>query len=99
MSNAQWAKWSRDIMQLVAGMPNPNREVKIMLPQVLIMVGVPGSGKSTIANQLVEMGWERVNQDELGTRRVCETRMESALQRGKSIVIDRCNFDISQRYK
>ena len=45
----------------------------------------------------MKLGWERVNQDEMGTRKVCETRTEQALQKGKSVVIDRCNFDIAQR--
>jgi predicted kinase len=97
MNKSQWSKWSRDIMELVVGAPNPNKVTKQMVPQVLVMVGIPGSGKSTIANELVAMGWERVNQDDLGSRRVCETRMEDALKRGKSVVVDRCNFDISQR--
>ena len=60
------------------------------------MVGIPGSGKSTIANELVKLGWDRVNQDEMKTRKVCETRMIQALEKGRSVVVDRCNFDIQQ---
>lgn len=45
----------------------------------------------------MKLGWERVNQDEMGTRKVCEQRMDQALSKGKSVVVDRCNFDITQR--
>jgi len=96
MTDSQWQKWSKDIMDLIFGIPHPTKR-STGLPQVLVMVGIPGSGKSTIANELVTLGWERVNQDEMGTRKVCEQRMEQALQKGKSVVVDRCNFDISQR--
>jgi len=53
------------------------------LPGVLVLVGLQGSGKSTLANKLVSVGWERVNQDDLGTRKACEVRMEKALKEKK----------------
>jgi len=96
MTDFQWIRWKKDIMDLLAGIVHPKKRSD-QLPQVLIMVGLPGSGKSTMANELVKLGWERVNQDEMGTRKVCEQRMEQSLRRGKSVVVDRCNFDVSQR--
>jgi tRNA splicing ligase len=56
------------------------------------------AGKSTAAKKLAASGWARVNQDEMGTRRVCEQRMEEALKKGQSVVVDRCNFDFTQRH-
>ncbi|KAJ1489667.1 hypothetical protein T484DRAFT_1779466 [Baffinella frigidus] len=43
--------------------------------RLLVMVGIPGSGKSTIAKQLEARGWVWVSQDELGSRRRCEEAM------------------------
>ncbi len=85
-------------MPLLEGLPPrgamPNGDGR----RVLVMVGMPGSGKSTAAKQLAERGWARVNQDEMGTRKVCEARLEDALRAGRSVVVDRCNFDYQQRH-
>jgi len=40
--------------------------------------------------------WERVNQDEMKSRKVCENVAKKALKTGKNVVVDRCNFDIHQ---
>jgi len=66
--------------------------------RVIVLVGLPASGKSTIAGILDRRdGWVRINQDELGDRKACKAQMEIALKGGKSVIIDRCNFDIEQR--
>ncbi|KAF9346924.1 hypothetical protein BGX26_001545 [Mortierella sp. AD094] len=70
--------------------------------KVLILVGPPGSGKSTFAKALTKFFPEfvRINQDDLGDRAACEDLAMSALQadnRKQSVVIDRCNFDQDQR--
>jgi predicted kinase len=66
--------------------------------KIVLTVGIPGSGKSTFAERLQEQsGWVRVNQDELGTRRAVEVRMEAALKQGLSVIVDRTNFDYQQR--
>jgi len=93
-----WQRFSKDIMDMVEGIPHPKLRNSGMNPQVLVLVGIPGSGKSTLAEQLAKDGWVRVNQDELGNRRVCETRVEDALKKMKSVVIDRCNYDVWQRH-
>jgi hypothetical protein len=41
--------------------------------------------------------WERINQDSLKTRQKCEAAARTALQLGKNVIIDRCNFDERQR--
>lgn len=65
--------------------------------RMVLLVGLQGSGKSTFAAGLVERGWSRISQDELGTRRSCELMTEYELRLGHNVVIDRCNFDPSQR--
>ncbi|KAJ8902002.1 hypothetical protein NDN08_004203 [Rhodosorus marinus] len=66
-------------------------------PHVLVLVGIPGAGKTTFASRLVERGWVRVCQDVLGTRTKCERVATSSIMEGKNIVIDRCNFNRKQR--
>ncbi|OAE26275.1 hypothetical protein AXG93_626s1100 [Marchantia polymorpha subsp. ruderalis] len=72
---------------------------------LLILVGVPGSGKSTFCSKLMSSGaqpWIRICQDIIangkrGTKKQCLREAESALLRRRSVVIDRCNIDIKQR--
>lgn len=70
---------------------------------VIILVGIPGSGKSTIArtistsNRSDNRTWEVVNQDTLKSRQQVLIRARLALERRKSVIIDRCNIDYSQR--
>ena len=65
--------------------------------RVLLLVGLPGSGKSTFAKKLRANGWWVISQDALGTRDRCVTEFRKALQRGKSVVVDRCNHTRAQR--
>jgi len=69
-----------------------------------VLAGLPGSGKSYLANKLQQSsGYVRVwaglsiffdnfqvNQDELGNRYKCEQKAKSSLDSGRSVVIDRC---------
>jgi predicted kinase len=64
---------------------------------MVVLVGIPGSGKSFVAEQLREKGWVIVSQDELGNRKECEKQAARALQQGRSVLIDRTNFDKQQR--
>ena len=69
---------------------------------MLILTGIPGSGKSTFAVSLVRGKpyiYLRVNQDALGSRPACEQLAREALSGGRCPIIDRCNFDPSQRSK
>jgi predicted kinase len=100
MTNETWLRWNRDILALVEGVP-PRYDISQFshnTQRMLLLVGLPGSGKSTFANKLVGHGWERVNQDEQGTRKKCEVMTTQLLQEGKNVIIDRCNFDFSQRH-
>lgn len=66
--------------------------------RVLMLMGLPGSGKSTVATRLQESGqWHRVNQDVLGDRRSCVMTAKKVLSEGGRVVIDRCNVSRLQR--
>ncbi|KAI8146150.1 AAA domain-containing protein [Fennellomyces sp. T-0311] len=70
-----------------------------MSNRVLILVGLPGSGKSTFSNTLVDLkpNWRRVNQDDLRSRKNCEIHCRKFLRQNYNVVVDRCNFDEQQR--
>ncbi|KAH8556741.1 AAA domain-containing protein [Umbelopsis sp. PMI_123] len=70
-----------------------------MSKRMLVLVGLPGSGKSTFATKLVatKPEWRRVNQDDLGSRPACEHATKRHIAKGFNIVIDRSNFDSKQR--
>ncbi|PCH44792.1 nucleoside triphosphate hydrolase protein [Wolfiporia cocos MD-104 SS10] len=66
---------------------------------VLILVGLIGSGKSTFAQALEAHlpHFRRCNQDDLGNRRAVEALARRSLHEGRSVCIDRSNFDAQQR--
>lgn len=79
-------------------------------PVMLLLVGIPGSGKTTFAQALVQRSllpgspcrWVSVNQDtaaqgKRGTRAQCIRAATDALKSGDCVVIDRCHCDPEQR--
>jgi len=64
---------------------------------VLVLVGIPGSGKSTFAQRLADRGWIKCCQDDLGDRVACERFAWEALSQGGRVVIDRCNVTVEER--
>ena len=68
--------------------------------EMIIMVGYPGSGKSTFVNKyIVPHGYVRINQDTCKTEAKCLALTTSALEKGESIVIDNTNPNITTRMK
>ncbi|CAD6992745.1 unnamed protein product [Ceratitis capitata] len=68
--------------------------------EMIIMVGLPGSGKSFFCKQ----HWEKhdyviANADKLGTTQSCLKICEKALAAGKSCVVDNTNVDVESRKK
>ncbi len=68
----------------------------LKLPKLLLLVGLPGSGKSTFADALVASGrgWKRICQDECGgSRRDTEAAFGIAALRGsdvgRHVILDR----------
>ncbi|RUS13907.1 AAA domain-containing protein, partial [Endogone sp. FLAS-F59071] len=68
-------------------------------PRMLVLVGLPGSGKTSFSKQLchVREDWRRVNQDEMSDRQTCEAYARKYLGQGLKVVVDHCNLDESQR--
>ncbi|KAJ1904857.1 hypothetical protein IWQ60_003765 [Tieghemiomyces parasiticus] len=69
------------------------------MPQILVLVGLPGCGKTAFANLhcVHHKNWVRINQEEIGSRSVCESMTFKSVKEGKNVIIDRCNFDENQR--
>ncbi|ONL96967.1 Transcription factor bHLH140 [Zea mays] len=74
---------------------------------MVVLVGPPGSGKSTFADAVVGGStagrhWVRVCQDTIGngkagTKIQCLKAASDALKEGKSVLVDRCNLEREQR--
>ena len=74
--------------------------------QLLMLKGLPASGKSTYAKELVEKGWVRANKDDIRKEffpdydyknekevvTIEDNDIRSALARGKNVVVDDTNF-------
>jgi predicted kinase len=65
--------------------------------KVVVLVGLPASGKSTLALQYEKNDYCVVNQDTQGSKISCETLMRAALRAGLNVVVDRCNMSKKQR--
>ncbi|KAJ6755701.1 APRATAXIN [Salix purpurea] len=84
---------------------NKGEEEQKGKPVMVILVGAPGSGKSTFCERVIGSSlrpWTRICQDTInngkaGTKPQCLKRAAAALKEGKSVFIDRCNLDKEQR--
>ena len=59
--------------------------------ELILMVGNPGSGKSTLSAAFEKEGYVIANQDTLGTRAKVLKRAKEAWSTGKSVIIDATN--------
>lgn len=66
------------------------------MPTLTVLVGPPGSGKTTAAKQLQRAGFARCNQDDQGKVRHLEY-FKDTVSAGDNIVVDRMNFNKEQR--
>lgn len=66
------------------------------MKRITILVGPPGSGKSTLSKLYVSDGYVRVNTDDQG-KQGQQKIFEEAVKASADIIVDRMNFDRNQR--
>jgi predicted phosphohydrolase/predicted kinase len=96
MGPKEWGKFGDDVMHYY-NKHHLNSDSNKNKSKMIILVGLPGSGKSTVATELEKHGFIRINQDDLGSRNACKKATVEAIKQNKNVVIDRCNFDLLQR--
>ena len=84
-------------MLKVEGDPN-------MRPRLIILMGLPGSGKSSFAQTMEKYStnWLRLSQDDMGGRDAFERSLGPALKsmgRSMSVILDRCNPTCDERMR
>lgn len=65
------------------------------MPKLIVMVGPPGSGKSTFSKKYVEEGFVYVNQDSQGKDHL--HIFDIAILAGQNVIVDRMGFNKEQR--
>ncbi|XP_077170380.1 bifunctional polynucleotide phosphatase/kinase [Paroedura picta] len=76
----------------------PDASLTSSSPELVLAVGFPAAGKSTFVKQhLVAAGYAYANRDILGSWQKCVAVCQSALQAGKSVVVDNTNPDLESR--
>ncbi|KAL7307670.1 hypothetical protein TKK_0000352 [Trichogramma kaykai] len=66
--------------------------------ELVLMAGCPGSGKSHFAKTHLR-NYEYVNRDTLGNWQKCVAKTDTALEQGKSVVVDNTNPDKATRLR
>lgn len=76
--------------------PQPAIEAD-MCQEMIVLVGSPASGKTTVARSLEDENTVWINQDTLKTKAKCIKACREALRAGQSVIIDRTNPKASDR--
>jgi bifunctional polynucleotide phosphatase/kinase len=99
LSPQVWSGVSAAVMAFCAERPPLLCDLNKRPRQAVLLVGLPGCGKSTACQAVAAAGlpYVRVNQDTLGTRQKCLAAAEKALAAGRDVIIDRCNVSFQQR--
>lgn len=63
--------------------------------KLILLVGPPGSGKSTLSKEYADKGYVYVNQDKQGKEHL--HTFDMAIMEGKDVIVDRMNFSLGQR--
>jgi DNA 3'-phosphatase len=101
----RWADSDKKFAETIGAVFKTPDEVipKCILPapsieqELIIMVGNPGSGKSTTSRHYEPMGYEVINQDTLGTLPKVLKALKEAWAAGKSCIIDSTNPTFAKR--
>ena len=106
LSGKEWRRFGKAIMELVPVFEQPTvpppDQLAGDLPLVILLVGLPGCGKSRFVSELTARSAApvvRVSQDVLGSAPRCMEVMVEALTHGQSVIIDRTNIDLAQRQR
>jgi atypical dual specificity phosphatase len=65
-------------------------------PTLILLCGLPASGKSTFAKKMEQEGWTVISQDELHTLEACEKQFALSIKKHK-VIVDRCNHTRKSR--
>lgn len=67
--------------------------------EIIVLTGIPGSGKSTFYKKHFNDNYVRVNLDTLKTRKKEDALIKECIENNKSFVVDNTNVTIEQRKK
>lgn len=72
---------------------------KMKLPSLIMLVGLPASGKTTFSKTIEDqiIGIQRINQDEIRTKGKCEDLFSKHTKSTQTVILDRCNLSVSER--
>ena len=87
MGKKEWSRFGDDIMGYIASPKAKERK------KVFMMIGLPGSGKTTAAKILEKSNKniKRISKDEVGNVKESIDIMKNELAQGNSVIFDKCN--------